>query len=272
MKFSEIREKLATQFPATVVQWKPQATTADKKKGMAVAFVDPRFYEDRLNEVCPDDWQVTFEHIPTQQIAVGAERKNPNMMTVMCSLIICDITRCSMGEAELVDANTATSAEAQAFKRACVKFGLGRYLYKLPKSWEEMATNGKGFSPAALARLKKVASQKVTSEDHAEDAPPPPGDAGPAPAAPAGGPWTKPEAIKVTPEQLAAITAIKQKFSITDNAELDHFVAKWQPEYEKAMKDLGIPLDQPIWKLISKPNADSFIAWMNAYEGSSSDA
>ena len=28
-----------------------------------------------------------------------------------------------------------TAAEAQAFKRACVKFGLGRYLYDVPIQW-----------------------------------------------------------------------------------------------------------------------------------------
>ena len=30
-----------------------------------------------------------------------------------------------------------TSAVAQSFKRACASFGLGRYLYSLPRLWAE---------------------------------------------------------------------------------------------------------------------------------------
>ena len=38
------------------------------------------------------------------------------------------------GESDAVDENAITSAEAQAFKRAATRFGLGRYLYDLPKN------------------------------------------------------------------------------------------------------------------------------------------
>ena len=43
-----------------------------------------------------------------------------------------------VGEEWADDENSATRAEAQAFKRACTCFGLGRYLYDLDKVWEDL--------------------------------------------------------------------------------------------------------------------------------------
>jgi hypothetical protein len=43
-----------------------------------------------------------------------------------------------VGEEWADDENSATRAEAQAFKRACACFGLGRYLYDLDKVWEDL--------------------------------------------------------------------------------------------------------------------------------------
>jgi hypothetical protein len=43
-----------------------------------------------------------------------------------------------VGEEWADDENAATRAEAQAFKRACACFGLGRYLYDLDKIWIDL--------------------------------------------------------------------------------------------------------------------------------------
>jgi hypothetical protein len=43
-----------------------------------------------------------------------------------------------IGEEWADDENAATRAEAQAFKRACACFGLGRYLYDLDKVWVDL--------------------------------------------------------------------------------------------------------------------------------------
>jgi len=43
-----------------------------------------------------------------------------------------------VGEEWADDENAATRAEAQAFKRACACFGLGRYLYDLDKVWSDL--------------------------------------------------------------------------------------------------------------------------------------
>lgn len=118
--FSQILQELSKPFPTKAVQWRPGATNSGKTSAQALAFVDMRDYQDRLNEVCPD-WQSRV-----QVVGEGV---------VKVSLTIAGITREEIGEADPADDNTYTSAVAQAFKRACAAFGLGRYLYRLPKVW-----------------------------------------------------------------------------------------------------------------------------------------
>jgi hypothetical protein len=50
--------------------------------------------------------------------------------------------------------NAVTAADAQAFKRACSCFGLGRYLYSFPEAWVQLNQRGE---PAALPALPEWA-------------------------------------------------------------------------------------------------------------------
>ena len=142
----EMMEALAQPFPAEVIQWKPGATNGEKTRGLALAYVDLRHYIDRLNEVAGPDWSDDYE-VQVQGTVV------------LCRLTICGVTRADVGEAPPNDENTATTALAQAFKRACVKFGLGAFLYRLPRMWVEYDAQRKCFTDAALVRLQRTVSQ-----------------------------------------------------------------------------------------------------------------
>lgn len=124
-------------------QVKPGATNQDKTRGLALADVDLRHYIDRLNEVAGADWSDDYE------VQDGGK-------VVLCRLTVAGVTRSDVGEAAPNDENTATTALAQAFKWACVKFGLGAYLYRLPRLWVEYDAQRKRFTDAALARLQAV--------------------------------------------------------------------------------------------------------------------
>jgi hypothetical protein len=113
-------QELSQPFPASVISWRAGSVTRDKKRAQALPYAEPRVYEDRLNTVCPDLWSVSFR-------PWGDSR-------IICDLTIGGLTRSSTGE-ENEGFAPGTAAEAQAFKRACVKFGLGRYLYDLPVVW-----------------------------------------------------------------------------------------------------------------------------------------
>ena len=120
MNWTEIYTLLSKPFPVSVIKWRAGATTKDKSKAQALAYADARVYEDRLNEVIGADWSVTFR---------------PWGDKIICDLTILGVTRSSTGESGGDRFSQGTSAEAQAFKRACSKFTLGRYLYDLPVYW-----------------------------------------------------------------------------------------------------------------------------------------
>jgi hypothetical protein len=152
----EMMEALAQPFPAEAIQWKPGATNGDKTRGLALAYVDLRHYIDRLNEVAGPDWSDDYE-VQVQGTVV------------LCRLTVAGVTRADIGEAPPNDENTATTALAQAFKRACVKFGLGAYLYRLPRMWVEYDAQRKRFTDAALARLQQAVSQGNGAQSHNGD-------------------------------------------------------------------------------------------------------
>ena len=127
--FSQFLEAMAEPFSVMSVEWKPGATTQDKTRALALAYVESRAYITRLNELADGDWSDEY------QVFTLSDR-----VAVICRLTIYGVTRTGDGEALLkygdsADENALTSASAQAFKRACVKFGLGAYLYDLPQVW-----------------------------------------------------------------------------------------------------------------------------------------
>ena len=112
---------LAEPFPQEAVSWRAGALSRDKKRAQALPYAEPRVYEDRLNTVCPGDWSVRF-------VPWGDNR-------IICELTVHGVTRSSTGEENDGGFAPGTAAEAQAFKRACSKFGLGRYLYDIGIDW-----------------------------------------------------------------------------------------------------------------------------------------
>lgn len=135
---TQIHEKLCKPFPLWAVDVKPGALTQDKSRALALAFVDARQYQTRLDRLAgPEGWAVEYR-------AVG-ER------AILCRLTILGVTREDVGECAAADENAWTSATMQAFKRACAAFGMGRYLYSLPQPWCDYDRERKRFADAAAA-------------------------------------------------------------------------------------------------------------------------
>jgi hypothetical protein len=119
---------LAAPFPPDAISWRVGSTTKDKAKGMALAYLDARAVMDRLDAVCgPGGWQCRYSH---------AQAKT-----------VCDIGifTGSMGEwiwkadgAGDSDIEAEKGALSDAFKRAAVRWGIGRYLYDLESPWVEL--------------------------------------------------------------------------------------------------------------------------------------
>ena len=146
MLTKEQLQQLSQPFSTKHISWKPGATNQDKTKALGLAYVDPRHYQQRLDDVVGPDWSDTYE------IHQGGS-------LFVCHLTIGGITRCDVGEKDGKDQNTATSAKAQAFKRACVAFGLGRYLYSFPQKWVGYDSRYKRFTDAGQSELMKLAEK-----------------------------------------------------------------------------------------------------------------
>lgn len=143
----EILTKLKAPFHPSQVVWKPGSLNDERNRALALAYADVRAYQNRLDEVCGMDWSVTY---------------TPWGERIVCHLTIGGVTRSSTGESSSQSERSeigGCAAEAQAFKRACAAFGLGRYLYNLPTLWVEYDPQSRSFSERARARLDMSVSQ-----------------------------------------------------------------------------------------------------------------
>src|ERR1051326_477437 len=135
---------LENPFDPREIKWRVTNTTSDRRRGQVIAYADPRAYTDRLNALFTfRGW--TREY--TVQVIQNFERKErgngdgiiSGKIVVTCRVTIDGIgSHSGLGEEWADNENAGTSAEAQAFKRACSCFGLGRYLYDLGGNWVDL--------------------------------------------------------------------------------------------------------------------------------------
>ena len=58
----DVIDQLTAPFPSNVIELKPGATTRDKSRALALAYVDPRAIEDRLDAIVGvEHWICHFE-------------------------------------------------------------------------------------------------------------------------------------------------------------------------------------------------------------------
>jgi hypothetical protein len=132
---------LRIPFNVADVDFRPGATTKDKTKAIGLAYVDKRIYEDRLDDLIgPGNWSVEYRQLGDKGI--------------ICRLIIDNVVREDVGEFATDDVASFPTAVAQAFKRACSSFGLGRYLYSLPQVWAEYDADRRRFTDNGMGQLR----------------------------------------------------------------------------------------------------------------------
>jgi len=117
MNFSD----LAAPFPKSEVHWRAQKLTNKGDKALALAYLDARDVMRRLDEVCgPENWQDSYVETPSGRI--------------ICTLAIYNVDGGWVSKSDGAgdtDFEGAKGAMSDAFKRAAVKWGIGRYLYDL---------------------------------------------------------------------------------------------------------------------------------------------
>ncbi|HTP03258.1 MAG TPA: Rad52/Rad22 family DNA repair protein [Anaerolineales bacterium] len=140
----EMLSALRTPFSAGKLSFKVQTKPSEKGNALVVAYLDARDVMDRLDEVAGPDWSDRYERLE------GGKG-------LICYLTVCGITRADVGD-DNNENEPAKSAFSDAFKRAAVKFGVGRFLYDLPKMWAQVKPAGKAFV-LADGELEKLQRQ-----------------------------------------------------------------------------------------------------------------
>lgn len=140
--------ELSDQFDPAEIHWRVGSTTKDKTKGMALAFIDARNVMDRLDEsVGSMNWRDSY----------CFEGKR-----TLCTIEIRDdSTNEWVGKTDGAgdtDVESEKGALSDAFKRAAVKWGIGRYLYALDSPWVAIEPAGRSFriAKSEIARLAKA--------------------------------------------------------------------------------------------------------------------
>lgn len=150
--------KLAAPFLPTQISWRIGPTAPDKKSGIALAYLDSRDVQERLDAVCgPDGWQDRYPHVGQKTVCEIAIRCGDLWVTK------------SDGAGD-TDMEAEKGALSDAFKRAAVKWGIGRYLYSLPNVWAQIEPAGRSFKIKESEKGKLIASM----ERHMKGLPPPP--------------------------------------------------------------------------------------------------
>lgn len=173
--------QLTVPFHPDDINWRVTNTTQDKKRGCVIPYGDQRAYTDRLNAIfTPAGWTRTYE--VTTLSPVTRMKRDKAIVTgkviVTCVVSIEGLgSHTGSGEMWADDENAMTRAEAQAFKRACSCYGLGRYFYDFAEMWVELDQYGKPKSNPTLPKWA-LPEGVVPINQHAQQTP-----AGPQPVA-----------------------------------------------------------------------------------------
>jgi hypothetical protein len=141
-KVKELVAALEVPFDPSQIEWRVMNTSKNQQqpRGQIVPYADQRAYTDRLNALfSPAGWTRKYGIHTSANFERSKDQKIVAKVLVTCELTIFGLgSHSATGEEWADDDNAGTAAEAQAFKRACACFGLGRYLYYFTGTWVDL--------------------------------------------------------------------------------------------------------------------------------------
>lgn len=125
-----IKSELGEPFDPRVIEFLPKGRN-DNPKANALAYVSWNEYVKRLNRLAFGQWSTRISNL----ITVGEQ-----------AIVSVEVSIFNASHDDTSDLDNPTSAYATALKRACSKFGLGLYLYDMPREFLLKSTEfGKAF-------------------------------------------------------------------------------------------------------------------------------
>lgn len=135
-----IADQLAAEFPRERISWRIGSTNKDKTRGMALAYIDARDVMRRLDEVCGvQNWECRYLHAGDKKLTceIGIRAGIFGVLPPASDWIV------KADGAGETDFEGEKGSFSDAFKRAAVKWGIGRYLYDLESPWVPLEADGK---------------------------------------------------------------------------------------------------------------------------------
>lgn len=134
MEIKEIMKKLQEPFEDSEIEFRVGATNSDKTKGMALAYVQARAIQNRLDNLFGvDGWSVSYREITAGFICSLSIKINDKWVT-------------KEDGAPATEFESVKGGISNAFKRvASSGFGIGRYLYNAKNMWFPIKQQGRGY-------------------------------------------------------------------------------------------------------------------------------
>ncbi len=141
---------LCTPFPYAKLRWRVTKTSEDRKRGLVLPYLDAREVQERLDEVLtPAGWRVSYAPVLvgggflcTLELLTGEREWVGKSDFGRYDGVLGRGNRSARAAAETNDREVSALSEqaikggaSDAFKRAAVMWGIGRYLYQFEPIW-----------------------------------------------------------------------------------------------------------------------------------------
>jgi hypothetical protein len=141
-RVKELVAALEVPFHPSLIEWRVTNTTKNQQpvRGQVIPYADQRAYTDRLNALfTPAGWTRRYAIHTSANFERSKDEKMVAKVLITSELTIFGLgSHSARGEEWADNDNAGTAAEAQALKRACSCFGLGRYLYYFTGTWVDL--------------------------------------------------------------------------------------------------------------------------------------
>ena len=137
----DIWAQLSADVPKDAIAWRQdgRATQRDGKYyARFVCYIEANTIRERLDSVCPGEWDLTLELLPT----MAGDDVDANQFAFKARLQILGVIREDVGQGR-----DYKQAATDAFKRAAVRFGIGHELYDYEQNWVQVDGDGKFAKP-----------------------------------------------------------------------------------------------------------------------------
>ena len=152
---SDLLKKLREPFRKEELEFRVGATNSDKSMGLALAYVQVRAIQNRLDELFGvDGWTVSYKEISAGFICSLSIKINDRWVT-------------KEDGAGMTEYESVKGGISNAFKRvASSEFGIGRYLYNAKKNWYPIRQQGRGyvFTETPILELNNEIESKYDNE------------------------------------------------------------------------------------------------------------